>query len=104
MAYLVNITRRAGRDLGQIYEDIHAEESEAALIWYRGLKEAVLSLEHHPVRCPVTPETDKLRHLLYGKKPHFYRVIYRILEKQEEVEVLHIRHGARQQFNPDTLT
>jgi len=104
MAYLVDITRRAGRDLGQIYEDIHAGESEAALIWYRGLKEAVLSLEHHPARCPVTPETDKLRHLLYGKKPHIYRVIYRILEKQEEVVVLHIRHGARRQFNPDTLT
>jgi toxin ParE1/3/4 len=74
MAYLIEITRRAARDLGHIYEDIHAEESAAALIWYRGLKETVLSLELRPARCPATPETGKLRHLPYGKKPHIYRV------------------------------
>jgi len=44
-----------------------------------------------PVRGP-------LRHLLYGKKPHIYRVIYRFLEKQKQVEVLHIRHGTRRRF------
>jgi len=32
--------------------------------------------------------------LLYGHKPHIYRVIYRILERPKHVEVLHIRHGA----------
>lgn len=41
--------------------------------------------------CPVTPESDKLRHLLYGHKPHIYRAIYRVLEKQKQVEALHIR-------------
>jgi toxin ParE1/3/4 len=104
MAYLVNITRRAERDLDRLYEDINAEQSDAALIWYMGLKEAMLSLEEHPSRRPVTPETDRFRHLLYGRKPHIYRVIYRVLEKQKVVEILHIRHGARQSFNPDNLT
>jgi Arc/MetJ-type ribon-helix-helix transcriptional regulator len=28
--------------------------------------------------------TDKLRHLLYGHKPHVYRVIYRVLEKKKQ--------------------
>jgi len=46
----------------------------------------------------VTPESDKLRHLLYGKKPHIYRAIYRVLEEQKQVDVLHIRHGARRRF------
>jgi prevent-host-death family protein len=69
--------------------------SDAALKWYRGFKQAILSLEEQPNRCPVTPENDKLRHLLYGNKPHIYRAIYRVLEKQKQVEVLHIRHGAR---------
>jgi len=32
--------------------------------------------------------------LLYGAKPHVYRVIYQIVEKQKEVEILHVRHGA----------
>ncbi|MGA2147516.1 MAG: type II toxin-antitoxin system RelE/ParE family toxin [Bryobacteraceae bacterium] len=104
MAYLVEITRRAERDLRRIYEDINAEESDAAFIWYRGLSDAILSLDNHPGRCPVTPETKELRHLLYGRKPHIYRVVYRILEKQKLVEVLHIRHGARQAFSPGTLS
>lgn len=95
MAYLVNITFRAERDLAQLYRYINAENSGAALKWYLGLKEAILSLEKYPNRCPALRTKDKLRHLLYGHKPHIYRVIYRVLEKQKRVEVLHIRHGAR---------
>jgi toxin ParE1/3/4 len=62
-----------------------------------GLKEAILSLQEHPNRCPAIGSKDKLRHLLYGHKPHIYRVIYRVLEKSKHVEVLHIRHGARRE-------
>jgi toxin ParE1/3/4 len=98
MAYLVNLTVRAERDLVLIFDAINAEHSEAALKWYRGLKEAILSLEAQPNRCPETPENAKLRHLLYGDKPHIYRVIYRVAEKSKHVDVLHIRHGARQRF------
>ncbi len=98
MAYLVNLTRRSQRDLAHLYYEINAGTSDAALTWYRGLKRAILSLENHPGRCPVAPEMDKLRHLLYGNKPHIYRVIYRILERQKQVDVLHIRHGARKPF------
>lgn len=98
MEYLVNIAARAERDLAQLYEEIHPGHSEAALNWYRGLKEAILSLKEQPNRCAVTPENERLRHLLYGTKPHIYRVIYRVLERQKRVEVLHIRHGARRRF------
>jgi plasmid stabilization system protein ParE len=52
----------------------------------------------------VTPERGDVRHLLYGNRPHVYRVIYRVIEKQKRVEVLHIRHGARQEFGADELT
>ncbi|MBN8731994.1 MAG: type II toxin-antitoxin system RelE/ParE family toxin [Acidobacteria bacterium] len=98
MAYLVNLTARAERDLALLYMQINAENSGVALNWYRGFKQAILSLEEQPNRCPVTPESDKFRHLLYGAKPHIYRAIYRVLEKQKQVEVLHIRHGARRRF------
>lgn len=99
MAYLVNLTSRAERDLAQLFEDIHARDSQAALNWYRGLKKEILSLSERPNRCSVTPESGRLRHLLYGNKPHVYRVIYRVVEKPRRVEVLHIRHGARQSFS-----
>ncbi len=98
MTYLVNVTVRAERDLALIFDVINAEHSEAAVKWYGGLKEAILSLEEQPNRCPETPETPKLRNLLYGHKPHVYRVIYRVTEKGRQVDVLHIRHGARQRF------
>jgi toxin ParE1/3/4 len=103
MAYLVDITPHAERDLAALYKQIDAEYSQAAMEWYLGIKEAILSLEEHPNRCPVTRQKDKLRHLLYGHKPNIYRVLYRVSEKQKRVEVLRIRHGARRQLKPSDL-
>lgn len=98
MAYVVSLTARAASDLARLYREIDAEQSEAALAWYQGLKQAILALEEQPNRCPATPESKDLRHLLYGNRPHIYRVIYRVLEKHTQVQVLHIRHGARRGF------
>jgi len=103
MAYLVSITSRAERDLAHLYGEINADHSEAALKWYLGLKEAILSLEVQPKRCPVTRRRDKLRHLLYGHNPHTCRVIYRVLEDRKQVEVLHLRHGARRKLRTSDL-
>lgn len=95
MAYIVKVTFRAERDFLSIFTEINAEHSLTALKWYQGFKKAILSLEVQPNRCPQTPESSLYRHLLYGREPYIYRAIYRVLEKQKEVEVLHIRHGAR---------
>lgn len=103
MAYLVRILQRAERDFAYIYESINAEQSDAAFRWFRGLERSLFTLEENPRRCPVTPESKSLRHLLYGNKPHVYRVIYRIVERRKEVEILHIRHGAMDKFDPGEL-
>jgi toxin ParE1/3/4 len=103
MEYLVRITPRARRDLVALFRTIHAGDSETALNRYRGLVEAALTLETLPNRCPPTPENPQLRHLLYGRKPHVYRVIFRVLEKEKRVNVLHIRHGARRSFKASDL-
>ena len=95
MAYNVNVTARAERDFASLFDEIDTDNSDAALRWYRGLKDAVLRLERLPNRCPVTRENPQLRQLLYGRKPHVYRVIYRVVEGEKRVDVLHIRHGAR---------
>ncbi len=95
MAYVANITARAERHLTHLYEDIKATDSAAARKWYLGLTGKILSLGRKPKRCPVTRENRQLRHLLFGRKPHVYRVIYRVVETSKRVEVLHIRHGAR---------
>jgi plasmid stabilization system protein ParE len=98
MAYLVSLTIRAERDLALLFHALNAGHSEAAFRWYRGLKEAILSLEERPNRCPETPEISTLRHLLYVRKPHVYRVIYRVMTRQKRVDVLHIRHRAQRRF------
>jgi toxin ParE1/3/4 len=103
MAYRVDITERAERDFARLYEVIEAEHSGTARRWYAGLKEAILGLELLPHRCPVIRKKGQIRQLLYGTRFRVYLVLYRILEKQKLVEVLHIRHGARQRFAPSDL-
>jgi mRNA-degrading endonuclease RelE of RelBE toxin-antitoxin system len=95
MAYRVEITTRALRDLAGIYSRIEAETRERAARWLDGMEKAINGLEEHPNRAPVTPEDRALRHLLYGKKPYVYRIIYEIEEDTSTVYVLHIRAPGR---------
>jgi toxin ParE1/3/4 len=107
MTYLVEFAPRAVRDLEILYVEKSAAESRAAARWYNDLEQAVYALASHPHRCPFAPETRrakrKLRHLLYGKKPHIYRVIYEVDEMRQAVWVLTIRHGARRKLKPSDL-
>jgi toxin ParE1/3/4 len=100
MTYLVELADRATNDLVVLYAEKNAAESTTAARWFNGLEEAVYSLAANPRRCPLAPETKRtrktLRHLLYGKKLHVYRVIYEINEPKKLVRVLTIRHGAMQ--------
>jgi toxin ParE1/3/4 len=107
MTYRVEFADRASCDLEILYKEKNAAESHAAARWYNGLEEAVYGLASFPLRCPVAPEARKtkrkLRQLLYGKKPHVYRVIYEIEEQRQIVWVVHIRHGKRRKIKPPDL-
>jgi len=89
--------------LAHSYNFINAAESDAAFRWCPGLKEQLLSLKETPNRNPAVPEDSKLRHLLFGNKPHIYRIIYRVNEKPKLVEVYTIRHGAMRKYDPEAL-
>jgi toxin ParE1/3/4 len=103
MAFRIEIMPRAVRDLAAVDAAVHAEESEAAFRWFRGLERALFTFEEAPARCPVTPVDAHLRQLLYGKKPYVYRVIFEIDESHKVVQILTIRHGARQEFKTGEL-
>ncbi|HLI81762.1 MAG TPA: type II toxin-antitoxin system RelE/ParE family toxin [Candidatus Binataceae bacterium] len=102
MAYRVELTRRAERDMQDIYDRISAEDSVVSANWFNGLEDAVSSLERMPRRCPLAPESkhwnQPLRHLLYGAKLDTYRVIYTIDEAGKTVRIQTVRHGARDAF------
>ena len=103
MAYVVSVTARAERDLDEIYEHIHVAESAAALRWFHALRRAVFSLQEHPNRCALTPESKKLRHLLYGHKPRIYRVIYLVVDDRKQGLRSPRRHGAQRRFRTSDI-
>jgi toxin ParE1/3/4 len=75
--------------------------------WFNGLEQAVLSLDHHPKRCPVAPESidpdHPVRVLSYGRKPHAYRIFFTVDDDARLVRVVHVRRGARRRPSPDEL-
>ena len=95
MQYLVNLTDRALRDMDLIYEFVQADSSEKAFAWFNDLAKANYRLERYPDRGAVTPESRKLRHFFFGKKPTTYRIIYTVDKRHAAVSILDIRHGAR---------
>ncbi len=95
MKYLVKLTGRSLRDMEAIYNYVEGDASQHAFAWFNRLAKAIYSLERFPSRGQVIPENKKLRHLLFGKKPHIYRIICAVDRRNHVVNVLHIRHGVR---------
>lgn len=95
MAYRVKLTPRAQRDAEELYRWVILRAPDQGAAWYGGLMAAIKSLTAHPQRCPISSEglelREQVRQLLYGRRP--YRILFWI--KGKEVQVLHVRRGAR---------
>jgi plasmid stabilization system protein ParE len=99
MIFHVEITAEAQRELDSILSWLISEHAgDTGVRWLENLENAVASLAEFPKRCAVAPESrlfpTEVRQLLYGNKPHVYRILFEITE--ETVYVLHVRHGRRQ--------
>lgn len=98
MVFRVKVTPKAHRDLDAILARLIAEHAgETGLRWFRHLQDAVHSLSKLPDRCPLAIENKafpfEVRQLLYGRKPHVYRILFTITA--DTVVILHIRHARR---------
>ena len=100
MAYRVEIARNAEAELEELYLWVVERAPQQGAAWFNGLERAVLSLDQHPKRCPVAPESidpdHPVRVLTYGRKPHVYRVFFTVDDNAKVVRVVHVRRGARQ--------
>jgi len=100
MGYRVEIARTAEAELEELCLWVTARAPQQGAKWFNGLEQAVLSLDEHPTRCPVAPESfdpDLPVHVLHcGRKPHVYRIFFTIDEGAKAVHVVHVRRGARQ--------
>jgi plasmid stabilization system protein ParE len=98
MAFRVELSDRAQADIAAIYDWLLSQQAgQAGERWFLALREAIASLSTLPTRCPLSPESGELpveiRQLLYGRKPHVYRILFTI--ERDVVQILHIRHGRR---------
>ena len=98
MTFRVDISAQAESDAEFIFEWLisqHAAETGAR--WFSALDDAIAYLATFPDRCSLAPESVRfpyeVRQLLYGRKPHLYRILFTI--DRETVKILHIRHGRR---------
>ena len=103
MAFRVEITPQAEQDAEAILEWLIAQEAgEAGLRWFIRLRKAIATLAERPRRCPPAPENAsvpfEMRQLLYGRRPHVYRILFTI--EGDVVCVLRIRHGRRHLDRP----
>jgi toxin ParE1/3/4 len=91
----VSFTRRALRDLDSLYGYINADNSTGAERWFNRLEDLIQSLTSAPRMGTITSENPSHRQLIYGNKPHFYRIIYLIDDASKQIVILQIRHGRR---------
>ena len=107
MAYRVEIARNAEAELDELYLWVVARAPQQGAKWFNGLERAVLSLDQHPKRCPVAPESidpdHPVRVLSYGRKPHVYRIFFTLEDDAQLVRVVHVRRAARRPPMPDEL-
>lgn len=105
MAYRVEISYRAERDIEDIVRYLHQHSPRAATRWHAGILEAVHTLEELPERAGLAPESEELgielRQLLYGKRRNVYRILFTI--EGDTVNIVRVRHSAQDLLKPYEL-
>jgi plasmid stabilization system protein ParE len=108
MAYRVEIAKSAEAQLEDLYLWVIERAPSQGISWFNGLEQAILSLDQHPERCPIAPESfdpgHPIRVLHYGRSPHVYRVFFTVNDSANIVRVVHVRRGARRRPTAGELT
>ena len=86
-------TEKASSNLHSIFDYISKDSKLYAARYIKALIQATNKLETMPRCGREVPELEnpELREVIYGN----YRIIYRIIESREDIEILAVIHGAR---------
>jgi plasmid stabilization system protein ParE len=105
MAHAVEITARALREIDEALEWLAERSPAAAGRWHEQLMDAVRSLEDHPERCGLAPESEwfsgEIRQHLHGKRRGVYRILFEI--RGATVYILRVRHSPQALLEPGEL-
>lgn len=100
MAFEIDITEPALADAEEYVRFIRdiKKEPEAAERWFRGLIQAIYSLEDLPERLPLIPEHRdflwEIRHFIYFS----HRVIFSVHGDSNRVVIYRVYHGSRRKL------
>ncbi|BAZ01718.1 plasmid stabilization system protein [Tolypothrix tenuis PCC 7101] len=97
MAFQVSLTQTANSEIEIAYSWLRERNPDYADRWFRGLMDAIATLQEKPRRCILAPENDafaeEIRQLIYGKSRNKYRILFTI--RENTVFVLHVRHSSQ---------
>ena len=85
------------------FQQQHA--TDAGGRWFAQLMARLETLENHPMRCALAPESTELgreiRELLHGRRRYKYRLLFRIIGNT--VEILRVWHSSRDSITREEL-
>ena len=94
--YHVRLSKRAKRDIAQVFEWFCQEQAQlAGSDWVHRIFKAISTLSEYPLRCASAHDqrNPEARQLIFGKGHGQYRILFSIENKT--VHILHIHHSAR---------
>lgn len=106
--FKIKITEPAAADIEQLFSWwSENRSSEQAKRWYREIKLAIAGLKRMPERCPAVPEAKLsaagVRQLLFGIGPYpTHRIVF-VVESDQVVVILRVRHYAQDVLGPSDL-
>jgi plasmid stabilization system protein ParE len=103
MAFRVEITPAAEKQIEQTYLWYRERNPEFADRWFRELMKGISTLQEKPRRCPLALENeifaDELRQLLHGKGRSTFRILFTL--RDNAVLILFVRHASQEPLGPE---
>ena len=101
MTYSVIISPKAENDFTEVVLELVELSPEKAERFYFGCRKAMDSLATFPARCPLVPESKKIKRQVRQLLFEQYRIVFEI--KGNTVKITNIRHQKRRTLTKDDL-
>jgi plasmid stabilization system protein ParE len=95
MAFKVQFTAAARRDLLETTDYLRETTPEYAPLWLKGVLTAARSLQEMPSRYALIWETDHLERPLRGLIYQSHRIVYEVNNTTQIVSIVRVYHSAR---------
>ena len=94
---------RAEADLDEYAAYIARDSVERAIHWLETARDVIRSLDEYPKRFSVIPESEDLGVELRDVIHYSHRIIYRVRDSKNTVEILRVYHGSRKRLTENDL-